>query len=107
MSNVAFASVVATFSEALVTLGKCSNLFLDAEERQRIYFDDQIVSTALEIISTLTAKAAKLNRAEQDALLLHWIKDGPSMCQEIITTVERRNPPVLHRADLTTKFVKP
>src|SRR5450759_2346471 len=106
MPEVALPSVAETLGEAFDTFAKCTKLFTDAQLEKRIYFDDQVVSTGLEIVAQLSAKAAKLNQTDQNAFLVHWIRHGPSLCQEIITRVERRNPPVLHRDDLVGKLIK-
>ena len=87
------------FGEAFATLDKCVKLFVDAKLEERIYFDHAVFAAGLETVSQLTAHAAKLAPEPRVKYLQHWAKHGPQLCQEIITSIERRNPPVVHPED--------
>lgn len=98
--NIQVVSSIRTVADTLRIIMECVQLFISAEEEQRISFDHQIIPTAFEIIGTINAKASKLSAEGRERLLAHIRDDGPTRCLEMIAEAQRRSPPVIHRSEL-------
>jgi hypothetical protein len=93
------------FGEAFATINRCVQLFVDAKLEERIYFDHDVLTAGLQTMSELIARAAKLDPERRVKYLQHWAEHGPQLCQETISVIERRSPPVMHPQDVK-KFLQ-
>lgn len=105
--NVITRSRTRVFIELLDAIKNCADILIQAEEDDRISFDDKVVPVSLEIGSRLLAQASRMNSDELDHFLNHVKVDGPRICQEMIKETVNRLPPVMHRTYLVEKLVKP
>jgi hypothetical protein len=72
-------SRVRVFIELLDAIKNCAGILIQAEEDDRISFDDEVVPVSLEIGSHVLAQASRMNSDELDHFLNHVKVDGPRM----------------------------
>ena len=85
------------FTELLDAMKTCADILIQAEEDDRISFDDEVIPVSLDIGSRVLAQASRMNSDELDHFLNHVKVDGPRICQEMIKETVNRLPPVMHR----------
>ena len=93
--------------EMIDAIKNCADILIQAEEEDRILFDDQVLPTAFEITATLLTRASKMTPDKLDVFLKHIQVDGPEICQQMIKETLNKVPPIIHRSDLLDKLVKP
>jgi hypothetical protein len=103
--NVLVESQVRRVADTMQIITECVRLFVNADEEQRISFDDQIVPTAFEIIGMINTRASTLSTERREAFLAHIRDHGPNLCLELIARVQRRSPPIIHRPELVEKLI--
>jgi hypothetical protein len=103
--NVLVESSVRVIADLLQTTNECVSLFIEADEEQRISFDDRVVPTALKILARISTSAAELPAERREKYLAHIRERGPSICVDLIASVQRRSPPVIHSDELTATLI--
>jgi hypothetical protein len=104
--NVLVESRIKVVADALKIATECVDFFMQADQEQRISFDHEIVPTAFEIIGRIFSRASALSDQQRDLFLAHIRDQGPTICLEIITSAQRRSPPVVHRHELVEMLIK-
>lgn len=90
----------AAFSNVLRVFSKCYAQLLEPLERGAIYFDDDVIPACLRLMGIIATRAAGLNEDDRTVYLRVVSEYAPTLCRQIVTNAERRNPPVLKGADL-------
>jgi len=93
--------------EMLDAIRACADTLIEAENGERISFDDQVVPAAFEILSNLIQRALATSPGELDQFVSHVREHGPDICQQMIRETVLQTPPIMHRTYLVGRLTKP
>ena len=93
--------------ELLEAFAANARMLADAEQEERISFDDRIIQTSLAIVSELTRQASTMPLERLAEFVRHLREDGPQICEWMIQEVSSKSPPVMSSHYLRLHFVKP